>query len=323
MLEFERHNSSILLNTPSSPSIFSLPSPITEVQLPLLRQKGLQLLVKRDDLIHPEISGNKWRKLRLNLEAAHSQQSTAIVTFGGAFSNHILAVAAAGSHFQMNTHGIIRGDVTAGENDTLQRAKAFGMKLHFVNRTAYRDKVQVIKEMGFGDEAYIIPEGGSNALGVEGCTDIVNEVNKQLGQIPEYWSCSVGSGGTIAGLILGLSGKAGITGFSSLKGNFLTEEVEKLLEQVNGKAFRNWSISTEYHFGGYAKWQSELINFINSFKKDTGLALDPIYTGKLFYGILDLVKKDYYPRGSQILVLHTGGLQGISGFNKRFGNLLK
>ena len=196
------------------------------------------------------------------------------------------------------------------------------MQLHFVSRQAYRDKQALLDQFALSKEVFIIPEGGTNILAVEGCTAIVREVKEQLPTLPEYWCCSVGTGGTVAGLIQGLEGNAQVIGFSSLKGSFLTDEVQNLLVQTEGQQFNNWSINTQYHFGGYAKWSSALIKFINDFKTEQGIPLDPIYTGKLFYGILDLAEKDYFPRGSQILALHTGGLQGIAGFNERFGNLL-
>ena len=300
-------------------------SPIQKITSNFLTQKEIQLFIKREDLIHAEISGNKWRKLKYNLiEAKKTNQST-LLTFGGAFSNHISAVAAAGAEFGFRTIGIIRGEQVLPLNPTLSFAKKCGMDLHFINRTLYRNKnkpdYQNRLKNQFGD-FFLLPEGGTNCLALEGCSEIIQEVkNKHIDT--DYYCVSCGTGGTISGIISGLNGEKKVLGFSALKGDFLTTEVFKLLNECVGKEFSNWEILTEYHFGGYAKWTPELINFINQLYEETTIPFDPIYTGKMLFGIYDLIRKDFFEKGSSLMVIHTGGLQGIQGFNNRFGNLIK
>jgi len=303
------------------------PSPIQEIQNELLRAKKVKLFLKRDDLIHPSVSGNKWRKLKYNLVAAKELNHRTLLTFGGAFSNHIHAVAAAGKVFDFKTIGIIRGDRMEPLNATLQYAEDQGMQLHFVPRSAYRQKNTasfcLALEEQFG-RFYNLPEGGTNTLALKGCAEIIVEIKDQLGQAPDYITTCVGTGGTIAGIIKGSASttQTEILGVSALKGNFLKGEVEELLAAASVSVSTKWSISNDYHFGGYAKFKPSLIEFINDFKKTYQIALDPIYTGKLMYGIFDLIKKDYFKKDSTVVAIHTGGLQGISGFNQRYGNLM-
>ena len=303
------------------------PSPIQEIQSDLLQKKKVKLFLKRDDLIHPSVSGNKWRKLKYNLAAAKELNQTTLLTFGGAFSNHIHAVAAAGKVFGFQTIGVIRGDQMTPLNTTLQYAEDQGMQLHFVTRTAYRQKnttaFQLALQEQFGD-FYSLPEGGTNTLALKGCAEIVTEIKEQLGQIPNCISTCVGTGGTIAGILQGSASaqQIEILGISALKGNFLTEEIEKLLTAAKITVDNKWMISNDYNFGGYAKFKPALIEFINDFKKTYQIALDPIYTGKHLYGIFDLIKKDYFKKDSTIVAIHTGGLQGIEGFNQRYGGLI-
>ena len=297
-------------------------SPVQEISDNLFFDKEIKLYVKRDDLIHPEISGNKWRKLKYNIQQAQITGQKTLLTFGGAFSNHIAGLAAAGEVFDFHTIGLIRGEKVIPLNPTLSFALESGMQLHFLTRSEYKkrkdeDFVNNLKNR-FG-QFYLIPEGGTNQLAIKGCSEIVTEVKQQFNGMPDYWCVSCGTGGTVSGIIKGLNNQGKVIGFSALKGDFLQKEIEKLIE----RPYQNWSINNRYHFGGYAKYQPELINFINHFKKTNAIPLDPIYTGKLFYGIYDLIKNDYFPRGSSILAVHTGGLQGIAGFNKRFGNIIQ
>ena len=312
-------------------SILQLPnSPIQQIQNDLLQSKKITLYIKRDDLIHPQVSGNKWRKLKYNLLTAKEAKKTILLTFGGAFSNHIYATAAAGKVFDFKTIGLIRGERIEPLNPMLTFAEEVGMQLHFISRTEYRkkDDQDYQKELSnkFGD-FFLIPEGGTNATAIKGCAELVAEVENQLGELPDYWCASCGTGGTLSGVIAGLNGQKNVLGFSALKGDFHQKDIERLLYKVSetlkeSDAYTNWQINTDYHFGGYAKFKPELIDFINTFKKDNNIQLEPIYTGKLFYGIYDLIKNDYFPSGSSILAVHTGGLQGIAGFNRRFGNLI-
>lgn len=300
------------------------PSPLQLIEDELLTKRGIRLFVKRDDLIHPQVSGNKWRKLKYNLQAAKQQQQKRLLTFGGAYSNHIAATAAAGKMFGFETIGVIRGELVKPLNPTLSLAQQQGMKLMFVGRKEYREEKAEIaarlqNELG---SCYVIPEGGSNTLAVKGCAEIVAEVREQLDGVPDYFCVSSGTGGTAAGLVVGLVRMSNLRVFPALKGDFLKEEINSLIWESVEKNYDNWQLVTDYHFGGYTKWNQELIDFINDFYAIFKLQIDPIYTGKLFYGVWNEIEKGNFEEGSTIVVIHTGGLQGIEGFNQRFGNLL-
>jgi 1-aminocyclopropane-1-carboxylate deaminase len=274
---------------------------------------NIQLVLKREDQIHPIISGNKFRKLKYNLEEAKLKGFKTLLTLGGAFSNHIAAVAEVGKQFGFKTIGVISGEELVDkieENPTLKLAQQAGMNFKFVTREAYRNKsskqfIEGLKQE-FGD-FYLIPEGGTNDLAIKGCKEILSELDKDF----NYICCSVGTGGTISGLINCSKPSQQILGFSALKGDFLKEDIGKFVEK------KNWQLITDYHFGGYAKINEELISFINEFKSNFQIPLDPIYTGKMMYGIFDLMEKRFFQHGSKILVIHTGGLQGIEGMNKK------
>lgn len=276
-----------------------------------LENKNVTLFMKREDLIHPYVSGNKFRKLKYNLAQAKKQNSATLLTFGGAFSNHILAVAAAGKEYDFKTIGIIRGEELLSkieDNPTLKKAQDFGMIFEFVTRELYREKsslafIQQVKDK-FGD-FYLIPEGGTNDLAVKGCEEILTDEDNGF----DYICCAIGTGGTISGIINCSKNSQQVLGFPSLKGEFLKEDIRKFVTNSN------WDLITDYHFGGYAKVSEELVLFINKFYHEHEIALDPIYTGKMMYGVLDLIDKNYFPINSKILVIHTGGLQGIAGMN--------
>ena len=273
---------------------------------------GIELFIKREDKLHPIISGNKFRKLNHNIQEAKKLGHTTLLTFGGAFSNHILAVAGAGAEFGFKTIGIIRGEELENkiaENPTLAKAQELGMQFYFVTRTAYRDKeekmfVNHLQEM-FGD-FYLIPEGGTNELAIKGCEEILTDTDKAYFT---HVACAVGTGGTISGLINSSGQNQQIIGFSSLKGAFLSDVIRNFVVKTN------WIINDSYHFGGYGKVNDELIQFLNSFYSQTYIPLDPVYTGKMVFGVLDLIAKAYFPSNSKILMIHTGGLQGIKGMN--------
>ena len=280
-------------------------------KIPIHFPNGIELFIKREDLLHPVISGNKFRKLKYNLAEAKRLGYKKLLTFGGAFSNHIVAVAGAGKEFGFETIGIIRGEELEekiNENPSLAVAQQFGMKFFFVSRDAYRLKEtpEFLEKMQsqFGD-FYLLPEGGTNELAIKGCEEILSELDSEF----SYVCTSVGTGGTVSGIINGSSSHQNIIGFSSLKGDFLQKDIAKFANQ------KNWTINCEYHFGGYGKVTSELIEFINSFYIQYEIPLDPIYTGKMMFGILDLIQKDFFPPNSKILAIHTGGLQGIAGMN--------
>lgn len=277
-----------------------------------INHPNITLYIKREDLLHPNISGNKFRKLKYNLAEAKNRQKQTLLTFGGAFSNHILAVAAAGNEYGFKTIGIIRGEELkdkVDDNPTLKKAKDFGMDFEFVSREVYKekDKLEFLEQLKerFGD-FYLIPEGGTNDLAVKGCVEILTDEDDEF----DYICCAVGTGGTISGLINCSKSSQQVLGFPALKGDFLREDICRFV------AKRNWSLIQDYHFGGYAKVTEELIRFINRFYEMHKIPLDPIYTGKMVFGVLDLIDKDYFPEYSKILMIHTGGLQGIEGMNK-------
>ena len=291
------------------------PTPIQEIRSPAVEKAGVQLWIKREDLNHPVISGNKFRKLYYNLQKAKETGKQTLLTFGGAYSNHIYAVAGAGKAFGFNTIGVIRGEPHAPLNPTLAFAKSCGMTLHYMDRASYRRKTEkpVIDQLmqQFGD-CYLIPEGGTNALALKGCAELVGNI-----QMPfDYLCCPVGTGGTMAGLVTGLQGKKKALGFAALKGHFLKDTVKGLLAESSAATFDNWEICSDYHFGGYAKVKPALMDFIYSFNNDHKIELEPIYTGKMMYGILDLIQKGRFPRGSTVMAIHTGGLQGNTGFSE-------
>jgi 1-aminocyclopropane-1-carboxylate deaminase len=280
-------------------------------QLIPVPHSNITLVIKREDLIHPFVSGNKFRKLKYNLLQAKTKNKDTLLTFGGAFSNHIAAVAAAGNEQGFKTIGIIRGEELIngfGDNPTLNFAAECGMQFDFIARDEYSKKTEqnFISQLNakWGD-FYLSPEGGTNSFAVLGCEEILNEDDAEF----DFICCCVGTGGTIAGIINSAKPHQKIIGFPALRGDFLKEEIRKFA--IN----ENWELCPEYHFGGYAKTAPELIDFMNSFFKQTGIPLDPIYTGKMVYGVIDLVAKNYFPEGSKILMIHTGGLQGIEGMN--------
>lgn len=300
------------------------PTPIIRLNHSLLDQKKIQLWIKRDDLTHPELQGNKWRKLKYNLAKAQQTQKKYLLTFGGAYSNHLFATAAAGKLFNFKSIGIVRGEKILPLNSTLSFVEECGMELHFVDRKTYSLKEKLLPNLEIPlEDCYILPEGGTNELAVKGCTELGIEILDQLDFTPDFICTSCGTGGTITGLIHSQKQGVHVLGFSALKGDFMKPEVNKLLTQFYPKEnYDNYSIQTDYHFGGYAKHTSTHLDFINTFKNEHQIQLDPIYTGKMFYGIFDLIEKGFFPNGSKIVAIHTGGLQGILGFRERFGNLI-
>ncbi len=290
--------------------------PLVEIFDDVIQQKGSRLFILREDLIHPEISGNKWRKLKYNIQKAKTQGKHTILTFGGSYSNHIAATAAAGKYFDLKTIGIIRGEQTLPLNSTLALAKHYGMLFKYVSRQDYRTKnseafLHVLKEE-FGD-FYLVPEGGSNALAVRGCTEILNNVEIDF----DIVCCAVGTGGTIAGIIT--STQKQVLGFPALKGGeFLKEDISNLLNEYSPNSiYENWKLILDYHFGGYAKINQELIDFLREFKLKHSIQLDLIYTGKMLFGIYDLLQNSNELDGKTIIAVHTGGIQGNKGFEER------
>lgn len=284
-----------------------------EVHLSILKERNITLHIKREDLIHPFISGNKYRKLKYNITQAKQQNAKTILTFGGAFSNHIAATAYAAKASGLRSIGVIRGEEVASlitTNPTLTFARECGMQFEFVSREAYRNKDEIafIKQLKErSGDFFLIPEGGTNQLAIKGCEEILDETDVGY----SYIAVAVGTGGTISGLINSAHSNQQLLGFPALKGDFLKDEILKFANNDR------WKLVNGYHFGGYAKVNEELISFINDFKKQTGIPLDPVYTGKMLFGLLDMIKNDVFEPHSKILVIHTGGLQGIKGMNER------
>jgi 1-aminocyclopropane-1-carboxylate deaminase/D-cysteine desulfhydrase-like pyridoxal-dependent ACC family enzyme len=282
-----------------------------------LKERKISLFIKREDLNHPFISGNKWHKLKYNLKEAQKQGKNTLLTFGGAYSNHIYAVAAAGKIFNFKTIGVIRGEEHLPLNPTISFARDSEMQIYYLDRSSYRQKnsAEIINQLknNFGD-FYLLPEGGTNELAVKGCSDIIDKIEVDF----EYICCPCGTGGTLAGLISGLNGKKFALGFAVLKGaSFLKENVAALFQSTNGNVFHNWDINLDYHFGGYAKVDERLLDFVHKFSTHTKIPIEPIYTGKMLFGIYDLVTKGFFNKGSRIIAIHTGGLQGLKGLAKR------
>ncbi|UKN02163.1 pyridoxal-phosphate dependent enzyme [Paracrocinitomix mangrovi] len=295
-----------------------LPSPLQEIKSPLFEVKSLKVYVKRDDLIDPIISGNKWRKLKFNVEKFKSEGFEKILTFGGAYSNHIAATARAGKELGISTIGIIRGDeLSSLSNLTLQQASNDGMELVFTRREEYdlREEKYYHEELRRRHgHVWIVPEGGANFYGVLGCEEITKEIKSDLGTSADYLITACGTGTTATGLLLGTPK---VIGVSALKGgDFIIDNIYQLLfyfgfdKEMQQDVLSRFDLQTEYHFNGYAKYNEDLIDFIKQFQTQFNIPLEQVYTGKMFYALFDLIEKDYFPKGSTIIALHTGGLQG-------------
>lgn len=289
----------------------SLPTPIQKIADAVTRQAGVHLYVKRDDLIHPAVSGNKWRKLKYNLIEARAQGFTSLLTFGGAFSNHIYATAAAGAYSGIKTIGVVRGeDPGERKSSTLRFCEQQGMELHYVSREEYkrRNTQEYLNQLSdqFG-KPFIIPEGGTSALALPGVQEMAAEVTLQLKQKPDYYAVAAGTGGTAAGI---LSTGHDVLAFSALKGGgFLEDDIKNLVgdSDISGSL----KFFTEYHFKGYARHTPALLEFILKFKNHHDIQLEQVYTGKMFFGLYDLMTKGFFEKGSIIVAVHTGGLQGL------------
>ena len=291
---------------PVRPLGLRLPSPLEELADARLTGAGVRLYLKRDDLISPDIPGNKWRKLKYNLSDARAQGHRLLLTFGGAYSNHIRATAAAGHYFGFATVGVIRGEEHLPLNPSLGYAVRHGMRLAYLDRAAYREKMSPAVLAGlrgrFG-EFYLLPEGGSNAAAVRGCAEIPAEI----GPPADLLCCPCGTGGTLAGLAHGLGAGQRALGFSVLKGGqFLARDVAGLQRAAFGASTANWSIDHDYHFGGYARRQPALDDFIADFHARHGLTLDWVYPAKMMYGIFALAGRGAFAAGTTIAAVITG-----------------
>jgi 1-aminocyclopropane-1-carboxylate deaminase len=283
---------------------FEISSPLEEISDPLFTAKGLRVFIKRDDMIHPFISGNKFRKLKYNLEKARSLQQDHLVTFGGAYSNHLVATACAGARFGFRTTGFVRGEPVS--NTSLMLCNLFGMELRFISREQYRNKRDVF-ESAFGKDpaAFFLDEGGAGTDGVRGCAELINELPDNFDHI----FCAAGTGTTAAGLLKGLQSRMPACRLHVVpvlkNGQFIRDEICRYLDPAE------MELHPDYHFGGYARSTPELLEFLRKFASNTGILLDQVYTGKMGYAAYDLIGKDSFPTGSRILLIHTGGLMGL------------
>lgn len=290
------------------------PSPLQKLECELYSRKQVQVFMKRDDLLHPHIQGNKWRKLKYNLQAAKQNGHNQLLTFGGYYSNHIYATAAAAKLYGFEAVGIIRGEKPTELSATLQFAIAEGMKLKFVSREQYAHKYEVAFLDTLREEFsdfYLLPEGGTNDLALKGVAETIAETGRNFNAI----CVACGTGGTLAGIVAGMNGESQIIGFSSLKGeDLLTETVHQLTKEYTGNTYSNFTINRDFQFGGYAKSNKELMKYVQQFKQAHGILLDPVYTSKMMYGVDALIAQNYFGANTKILCIHTGGLQGWSGF---------
>lgn len=297
---------------------------IQKINHPLLSEKNINLFIKRIDLIHPEISGNKWYKLKYNIEQAKVKKFDTILTFGGAFSNHIAATAFAGKVNNIKTIGYIRGEETLPLNATLQLAKDNGMKLIYISREEYRLKDDYSFKQHLHEihgAFYLIPEGGNNFYGTNGCMEILDKNDPDV----DFITTACGTGSTLAGMILKLKPHQKAIGFPALKGgDFLYDDIKtnhqlfSFSEEELSELRSLYTLNTDFHFGGYAKVKPELINFVQIFKNQHNIELDLIYTGKMFYGIFELIKNNYFKPNTSIMAIHTGGIQGNKGMMKKY-----
>lgn len=279
--------------------------------------------IKRDDLIHKDISGNKWRKLKYNIEEAKHQKKEGILTFGGAYSNHLLATAKACQMNKLKCIGLIRGEeLNPNSNSTLSNCQSMGMEFLFINRSEYRKKNDydyLARIKSQFDNYYIVPEGGANFHGVIGCQEILQSTANDF----DHVFVSAGTGTTTAGVVLSVPERTTVHSIPVLKGSFMAKDISALMYAVTynqnfvNERMRQLTVHENYHFGGYGKWNEELIHFIQDFYKQTNVKLDPIYTGKAMFGLVDLMNKNKISSRQKILFIHTGGLQGISGVEEK------
>lgn len=287
-------------------------SPVHQVHDKLFDDKGLKVYIKRDDMIHPIISGNKWRKLKYVLEQAQAENKLHLVTFGGAYSNHLLATAAAAARFGFKSTGIVRGEKV--DNDTLFLCRLHGMELLFNDRESYRDKPALFKKyFNNDDQAFFIDEGGASALAAKGCSELIAE----LPEVYDHIFCACGTGTTAAGIINGLTDARLPTRFNAIpvfkNGDFIRKEIDHYLTYP-----ADYELHTGYHFGGYGKTTPDLLKFTKDFIANNGILVEPVYTVKMLYAVYDLASKDYFKPGSKILAIHTGGIWGLLGMKDKF-----
>ncbi|WP_425508444.1 1-aminocyclopropane-1-carboxylate deaminase/D-cysteine desulfhydrase [Streptomyces roseirectus] len=283
-----------------------LPSPLQETEDERFTKHGVRLLLKRDDLIDPTLIGNKYRKLTPNLRAAAGRP---ILTFGGAYSNHLRATASAGHALSVPTIGVVRGDELAARplNPSLAHCAAHGMRLHFTDRATYRRKAdpdtlaRILRE-AHAEDAYVVPEGGSNAAAVRGCRALGEELPEDV----DVAVLACGTGGTLAGLAAGLRQGQQALGIPVLKGDFLTADIRALHQAAFGGQFANWRLDPRFHFGGYARTTPELEAFARDFENRHGLPVERLYVAKMLYGLVALTAEGAFARGTTVAAVITG-----------------
>lgn len=293
----------------------NLPSPLQEVNHPLLKEAEIKLWIKRDDLIHPDISGNKWRKLALNLKQAKAEGKTKVLTFGGAFSNHIAATGVIARHSELEIHAMIRGEeLNPASNYCLKKAHESGLKLHFISRSAYREFKEAKQGSEIGpdwQDAYLIPEGGANEPGLKGCESIYSEIDLPF----DHLFCAAGTGTTAAGILKSLKDE-NLYVVSALKGaEYLRSQILKW--QIHQNKAKQLNFLADHHFGGYGKVNDELLQFQKSCIKEWGIELDYIYTAKAFFALIQMIQKGQFVPASRIVFYHSGGLQANQGIEAR------
>lgn len=286
-------------------------SPEHVLNHPLYFQKQVTVHLKRDDMIHPFISGNKWRKLKYNLIEAEKYSKKKLLTFGGAWSNHLLATACAGATYGYSTKAFVRGEAVV--NPVLTMCQMFGMDITYVDRDSYRDKKSLFDTLDQKDDYYFIDEGGAGLDATRGCAELIGELLHPYDAI----FCAAGTGTTAAGLAIGIDTYSLNTNLHVVPvlkgGSFILDEMKTL-----GASLDKTVLHTDYHFGGYAKTKPELIQFVKEFVAQTGVMIEPTYTGKALFALHDLIAKDYFPKNSNILFVHTGGLTGLLGMIDKF-----
>lgn len=278
----------------------------------LKQESRRQVSVKRDDLIDPYISGNKWRKLKYILETAANAQKNHLVTFGGAYSNHLVATASACARAGLKSTAFVRGEPV--QNEMLMLCGLFGMKLIFTDRESYRNKLSLFNQYyGSDADALFVDEGGAGVDAVKGCAEIIDELPEDT----DHLFCTAGTGTTAAGLLKGIHERKRKTALHVVPvlkgGDFIKDEILKYTDHITQLVMH-----TDYHFGGYAKTQPDLVAYIKGFIAQEGMLIDPVYTAKMFYAIDDLLARGYFKPGDKVVALHTGGLLGMLGMKEKF-----
>ncbi|HHH53320.1 MAG TPA: pyridoxal-phosphate dependent enzyme [Bacteroidetes bacterium] len=298
-----------------------LPSPLQKINFS--NNKGISVFVKRDDLIHHDISGNKFRKLKYNIKEFYRQNKKQIIAFGGAFSNLLYTLSLMCRQMNIPAIFYIRGDGFDNNNPTLRYIKSNGVKMVFMSRTAFRNirNSEFLEKLQLQyPDAYIIPEGGSNSFAVPGSAEILDEILEQMNEVPDYIVMDLGTGGTFAGVLSKIPENIKLIGISAIKGVDWYNTLKKIYDGEDKLLKKqNWDIIEDYHFGGFARFDDALIDFINNYKSKYGILLEPVYSGKMVFGIHELINKDYFEKGSKLVWIHGGGLQGIYGFNYLHG----